>query len=164
MLDIQMPAKVKLLAMKTLLSAKLAEGKILIVDNDYIPDKKTKSVVDSLKNFSSNERFLYIAGYSSEEFQVASRNITNINYKIFDQISLIDILKADKIIFNLDGVLNMMMYLHERTVTQFKPKAVKFEGALLKSLNDARNAKKGKKIVEKVNSNSFSLFMIQLSH
>lgn len=149
MLDIEMPAKVRLLAMKTLLSAKLAEGKILIVDNDYIPEKKTKFVVDSLKNFSSTERFLYVAGYSSEDFVTASNNATKITYKTFDKISLIDILKADKVIFNLDGILNMMMFLHEKTVSQHKPTAIKFEGAILKSLSDANPTKKNKN-VEKV--------------
>lgn len=155
-----MPGKVRLLAMKTLLSAKLAEGKILVVDNDYISEKKTKHVSNALKNFSTNERFLYIAGYSNEDFQVAAKNIPRLTYKTFDKISLMDILKADKLIFNLDGILNMMMYLHEKTVEQHKPKAVRFEAKLLNSLRQAESDKEGKKQNEKVVFQLLSLFMI----
>lgn len=149
MLDIEMPAKVKLLAMKTLLSAKLAEGKIIIVDNDYIPEKKTKLVDQSLKNFSSTDKFLFAVGYLSEDFKVASQNIHRLTYTTFDKLTLIDILKTDKLVFNLDGILNMMIYLHEKTVKQHKPRAVKFEGQMLKSMAEA-NQKGNKKAVEKV--------------
>jgi ribosomal protein L4 len=149
MLDIEMPAKVKLLAMKTLLSAKLAEGKIIIVDNDYIPEKKTKLVDQSLKNFSSTDKFLFAVGYLSEDFKVASQNIHRLTYTTFDKLTLIDILKTDKLVFNLDGILNMMIYLHEKTVKQHKPRAVIFEGQMLKSMAEA-NQKGNKKAVEKV--------------
>lgn len=151
MLDIAMPDKIKLLAMKTLLSAKLAEGCIVIVDNDYISERKTKNVEACLKNFSHKERFLYLSGYISEDFKVASENINRITYKTFDEATLTEVLKADRIIFNLDGILNLMVYLNEKTVLQHKPKAVKFHAKLIESLKQAEKEKDSKKTAEKVN-------------
>lgn len=144
MLDIAMPQKIRLLAMKTLLSARLAEGRIIIVDNDYLQERKTKLAEQSMRNFNPDDRYVYIAGYISEDFKIASRNIQRVNYTTFDKVTLTEILKADKVMFNLDGILNMMLYLHEKTVMLNKPKAVRFKGKLHISLSRAKLAGKPK--------------------
>ena len=72
MYDIEMPYKVRLLALKTALSAKLSEGKIIIVDNDTIPERKTKHVATALDNFSDKETYVFVTGGTTDEFKVAS--------------------------------------------------------------------------------------------
>ena len=150
MLDIAMPRKVRLLALKTVLSAKLAEGRILIVDNDDIPEKKTKHVSQMLNNFSENESYLYISGHHNQDFGVASKNIYRLTYKTFDTVDITDILRADKIMFNLDGVLNLMRYLHEQTVLLHKPRGIEFIAPLTTELQMAKDLKAGKVPVEQV--------------
>lgn len=147
-----MPRKIRLLALKTVLSSKLSEGRILIVDNDDIPEKKTKHVSQMLNHFSETDSYLYVTGHYNEDFSVASRNIYRLTYKTFDTINITDILRADKIMFNLDGILNLMRYLHEQTVLLHKPRGVKFTAPLTTELQMAKDLKAGKIPEEKVTS------------
>lgn len=144
-----MPNKVKLLAVKTLLSARLAEGKIIVVDNDAIPERKTKLVNSALNKFNSTDRLLFIAGSFNEDFKVACRNIPRFTYTTFDKLSITEMLKNDKLMFNLDGIMNLMIYLHEQTAILHKPKAVGFEPKLMNELKEALQ-KHQKKPVEQV--------------
>ena len=136
--------------MKTLLSAKLSEGRIIIVDNDDIPEKRTKHIAEMLSNFSEVDRYLYVTGHFNEDFKVAGKNIDRLTYTTFDELRITDILKNDKIMMNLDGILNLMRYLHEQTVLLHKPRAIKFEGELTTEVQKAKNLKSGKVPVEKV--------------
>lgn len=134
MLDIAMPNKVKLLALKTLLSARFAEGRIIVVDNDYIPEMKTKNITKALDSFNKKERIIYITAYKNDDFKLASRNVGRMTYTTFNEVRLTDILKSDKVMFNLDGLLYMMRYIHEQTVILHKPKAIQFTGVVTEEL------------------------------
>lgn len=136
--------------MKTLLSAKLAEGRILIVDNDDLPERKTKHVSEMISNFTSKDRVLYITGQKNADFSVASRNLEQLTYTTFNEARLTDILKHDTIMFNLDGILSIMKYLHEQTVMLHKPRAVPFNPPLLTELKTIKAQKEGRLPVEKV--------------
>lgn len=146
MYDIAMPKKIRLLAMKTILSARFAEGRIVIVDNDTISEAKTKFVAKPLQRFSKNESFLVITQYKNQEFQTASKNIDQVVYKSVDELTLSDILHEDKIMFTIDGILAMTQFLHERTLLRHKPMPVKVELPLIDSINRQRNPKKFKEV------------------
>ena len=49
-------AKIKLNALKALLSAKMAEGKIKIIDSEAIEDGKTKFVASAFESHLNDER------------------------------------------------------------------------------------------------------------
>lgn len=53
----------RLLALKTLLSAKLAEGKIRIVDDESLTNHKTNELYKIICNIEENARILIIHGY-----------------------------------------------------------------------------------------------------
>jgi large subunit ribosomal protein L4 len=135
MMDISMPKKIKLLAMKTLLSARLAEGRIIIVDNDSIEERKTKYADRNLRNLSERDNYLLVTGNISEDFKVALQNIRRVEYKVAQKVTLMDLLKPDKIVFTIDGILNMMQFLNERTVLLHKPIAIKFTPVFLQQVS-----------------------------
>ena len=76
----KMPKKIRLLALKTMLSAKLAEGKIRIVDSEKIEEPKTKQVAKILKTtFDENYKFLFVTSYKPDpNFDRAQSNIYNL--------------------------------------------------------------------------------------
>jgi large subunit ribosomal protein L4 len=73
-----LPMKVKLQALKALLSARLAEGKIRIIDSETCEEAKTKIVRKCLEKMTlgCRERFLLVTGYTvCENFKLAERNL-----------------------------------------------------------------------------------------
>lgn len=52
-------AKIKLNALKSLLTAKLVEGKIRIIDSEQTSEPKTKILAKTLRNYNKDERALY---------------------------------------------------------------------------------------------------------
>ena len=151
MYDIEMPYKVRLLALKTALSAKLSEGKIIIVDNDTIPERKTKHVATALDNFSDKETYVFVTGGTTDEFKVASQNIRRIKYVNFDGLTVSDIVKFDKVMFTLDGILNLMKFIHEETFLRYRPRNVSIDTPLIqesKDLKAALNPDRKKKVVQ----------------
>lgn len=63
-----MPRKVRLIALKSMLSAKLAEGKIIVVSNDKLPEAKTKHVSKAIDHFGEQkETFLFVSEYNFDQ-------------------------------------------------------------------------------------------------
>lgn len=70
----------RLQALKIMLSAKLSEGKIRIVDSEEVEEPKTKLVANSLKQFDEKTRLLFITGYKTDgNFLVAHKNIQTLD-------------------------------------------------------------------------------------
>lgn len=144
MYDIAMPKKVRLLAIKTALSAKLAEGKLTIVDNDYVPERKTKLVAKALENYAEKENILIVTNAINEDFKIASKNIDRISYVHYADLTVTSVLKCDKLMLTIDAVLDIMKYLHESTLVQHKPFAIKADTPTLREVQDYNLAKNGK--------------------
>lgn len=64
----QLPKKVRLVALKSMLSAKLAEGKLIVVKSDKIPEIKTKHVAKALDHYGEQkETFLFVSEYKFDD-------------------------------------------------------------------------------------------------
>lgn len=168
MYDIAIQKKVRLLAMKTLLSAKFSEGKIIIVDNDTIPERKTKHVSDAINNFSETDNYVLLTSGLNDDFKIASENISRIKYVLYGDATITDLLKADKIMMTLDGVLNMMRFLNERTFLRHKPHAIKAETPMVdefSKIKESMNPKPKRPQPEVELSIKYrNQFMIHLNH
>ena len=71
--------KIRLHALKVMLSAKLAEGKIRIVDEEKVEAPKTRLVASVFKQFDPKYRFLVITGYKTDpNFEIAQKNIPRV--------------------------------------------------------------------------------------
>lgn len=145
MFAISMPKKVRLLAMKTLLSARLAEGRIIIIDTDTIEERKTKHVVASLENFSEKETYLLITSQISEDFFVASKNVQRIEYVEASKVTISQILRKDKLLVTIDGMLDIMRLINERTVIRHKPVGQKFTPVLHSQILEPERLKRAEK-------------------
>lgn len=71
------------MALKTLLSARLAEGKFRVVDNEKISEGKTRIVAKILQPFGE-QLILFIGEYKMDaNFVRAQENLKNIKVLIF---------------------------------------------------------------------------------
>lgn len=100
----KLPKKVRSLALKTALSVKAQEGKLIILDEMDIKSPKTselKKVLDSNGWKSS----LFIGGeFVAENFALASRNIIGVNVLPQQGANVYSILKDDILVLSKDAV------------------------------------------------------------
>jgi len=122
------PKKIRLLALKTMLSARLAEGKLRLVDTERIDSSKTKNVSAILKQFDEKITVLLVTGYKADEnFEVAQRNIARIEIAKPHTLTVNKILSFDKLVITKDGVQSLIQELQDRSFLRFRPRKVNRE-------------------------------------
>lgn len=80
-----MPKKAKRLAMKSILSKKLAEDRLRVV-SDFESDGKTKNLATIINNFAKGERAVLIIHDDNQLIKRAARNIPNLSLLNFDRL------------------------------------------------------------------------------
>lgn len=98
-----MNKKLRRLALKSALSAKLAEGKLIVVDNIAIDEYKTKTIVNMLGKLDAAKALVVNAEYNNCLVKSAA-NIPGIKTALTNTINTYDILKYDKLVLTADAV------------------------------------------------------------
>ncbi|MCK5009583.1 MAG: 50S ribosomal protein L4 [Deltaproteobacteria bacterium] len=88
--------KVKKLALRTALSIKLKEDKLLILDNFNLPEIKTKTFVAILKQLNIENAF--IIDDNNINLEKSARNVSFVKILKPEGLNVYDILKYDKLI------------------------------------------------------------------
>ena len=104
-------AKIKINALKALLSAKLAEGKIKIVDNETLEQGKTKLMASVYNNHVEDERALIcvITGQDVDvNFELAQRNMRRVMWHDSYSLDVLSLFKADKILITEKGLQELV--------------------------------------------------------
>ena len=89
--------KVKRLALKSVLSAKAAEGNVLVVDDMTLPEVKTKNVAAFLSAVGAS-KVLMVTNEVNENVVKSARNIPGVETSPARLINVYDILKAKQLI------------------------------------------------------------------
>ncbi len=98
-----MNKKVRQLALKSALSTKLAEGKLIVVDKIDVADYKTKTVVNMLEKLGVCKGLIVNAELN--KFLVKSAaNVQGVKTTLTNTINTYDILKYDKLVLTADAV------------------------------------------------------------
>lgn len=99
-----LPKKVRALALKTALSAKAAEGKLVVLDSASAATPKTKELVARLAKLNLANA-LFISGQEVEiNFALASRNLPFIDVLPQQGANVYDILRRDTLVLTKDAV------------------------------------------------------------
>ena len=101
---IDVPRKVRRLAMKSALSAKVAGSEFVVVENLGIEEAKTKNVVSMLKALGAEKKALIVTNEVDEMMVRASSNIQGVKTTFVGSLNVVDILNCDKIIIAKDAV------------------------------------------------------------
>jgi len=100
----ELPKKVRKLALKTALSVKAAEGKLIILDDAKAKDHKTKPMAAALKK-AGLESALIIGGQEIDvNFARATANIPLIDVLPSQGANVYDILRRDTLVLTKDAV------------------------------------------------------------
>ena len=96
--------KERRLALKSLLSSKVIENQLVIVDSLPLTEIKTKSMVSALNNLKVEGKTLIVLPEKNENVQKSARNIENVKTSLVNTMNVYDLLKYNKLVLTLDAV------------------------------------------------------------
>ncbi|QWB99883.1 50S ribosomal protein L4 [Mycoplasmatota bacterium] len=96
--------KVRRLALRIVLSQKLRENNIILVDQISLEANKTKEMVKILENVKAEGKIMVILGEVLDAVMIASRNLPNVEVDLFNHISVYDIMNANQIVITKDAL------------------------------------------------------------
>ena len=96
--------KERQLAVKSVLSAKVLEKELVVVDNLPLKDIKTKEMVKALSNLKVEGKALIMLPEKNENVQKSARNIEGIKTTLVETINVYDLLKYNKLVLTEDTV------------------------------------------------------------
>ena len=95
--------KERVLALKSALSQKLAEKRVVVVDSLEIASTKTKDVKALLANLKVEGKVLFISANDAEKLYLATRNIGTVAVIMAVEINCYDLINADYVVFDEDS-------------------------------------------------------------
>lgn len=99
----KLPKKVKQLAIKSVLTSKLSEGKLVIVDSMKLEEIKTKKMVEVLNNLDA-KKSLVVLNEKNLNVQASARNIEGVKAITVNTINIFDLLKYEKLVLEVNAV------------------------------------------------------------
>jgi large subunit ribosomal protein L4 len=99
-----LPKKVRKLALKSALSAKQADGKLIILDEVKLSDPKTKALVDMLGKLGLSDALIVGGGEIDVNFAKAAKNIAKIDVLPSQGANVYDILRRDTLVLTREAV------------------------------------------------------------
>ncbi|MEG1778698.1 MAG: 50S ribosomal protein L4 [Oscillospiraceae bacterium] len=96
--------KVRRLAMKSALSAKVLDNNLIVVDNIQLNDYKTKEVVKMLLALGADRKALVVMPEMDQKLIKSAANIPGVKTALVNTINVYDILNCDKFIVVKEAV------------------------------------------------------------
>lgn len=99
-----MPKKMRRLALRSALSAKLADKQIMVVADLKLEAISTKRLVEMLEKLGVEGKTMLILAEPDEIIRKSARNIPWVILRVAPTISTYDVLKSDVVLFTKDAV------------------------------------------------------------
>ena len=96
--------KERQLAIKSVLSSKILENNIVVVDKVELKEIKTKNMVKALDSLKITGKTLILLSEKNENVQKSARNIEGVKTSLVNTINVYDLLKYNKLVMTLDTV------------------------------------------------------------
>ncbi|NLL81180.1 MAG: 50S ribosomal protein L4 [Tissierellia bacterium] len=98
------PKKVKRLALKSVLTSKVQENEIIVVDEIKFDSPKTKEMVSLLAKLNADKKALIVMDKKDVNVIKSANNIPNVATALVNTINVYDILKYNSFIITKDAV------------------------------------------------------------
>jgi large subunit ribosomal protein L4 len=118
-----LPKKMVIGALRSALSAKLAQQKLTIVDSWELETHKSKNLRTSLDNLDAEKSTLLVAGGENRNLELASRNLENVKLSATNTLQPYDVLKHDRVLVSKEAVARLLRTLDP----DYKPDAPQVE-------------------------------------
>jgi large subunit ribosomal protein L4 len=101
------PRKKARLAVKSVLSAKVRDGEIIVVDQLGFDEPKTKQMLEVLKSLQVERKVLVVTADYNENVQKSSRNIPGVKPLAVEGINVYDLVYHDQLMITKDAVARL---------------------------------------------------------
>jgi large subunit ribosomal protein L4 len=99
--------KVKRLAIKSVLSDKVSNNNLIVLDSLVVETIKTKTVVNMLAALGADKKAIIVMGENNTNAVKSARNIPGVKTALTNTINVYDLLNADKVIIVKDAVAKL---------------------------------------------------------
>jgi len=96
--------KERRLAICSVLSSKVLENNLVVLDKAEMKEIKTQAMVKTLANLKVEGKTLILLPERNENVQKSARNIKNVKTTLVNTINVYDLLKYNKLVVTLDAV------------------------------------------------------------
>ena len=96
--------KERRLAVKSVLSSKVAENELVVLDKLELNEIKTKNMVNVLNNLKLEGKVLIVLPEKNENVQLSSRNIEGVKTSLVSDMNTYELLKYNKLVLTVDAV------------------------------------------------------------
>lgn len=111
----RLPRKVLLGALRSGLSAKLAEEKLTVVDAWSLESHKTRTLRQALDKLDGKSSLLLVDVAASRNLQLASRNLDGVKLVATRELQPYDLMKFDRLMVSKDAAVRLSESLAPRT-------------------------------------------------
>ncbi|WP_326717162.1 50S ribosomal protein L4 [Vagococcus jeotgali] len=94
----KLPKKVRRLAIKSVLSEKVAENKLVVVEGLSFDAPKTKEFKQVLENLNVDTKVLIVLESGNDFAALSGRNLPNVSIVESNNVSVLDVVAADKLL------------------------------------------------------------------
>ena len=99
-----MPKKARRVALRSVLSAKLAADSLIILDGLTMDQPKTKEMIRILENLKVDSRALVVTAQSDMNIVRSANNIPKVDTSYAGSLNVYEVLVADKLIMTQDAI------------------------------------------------------------
>jgi len=96
--------KERRLAIRSVLSSKVLENNLVVLDKAEMKEIKTQAMVKTLENLKVEGKTLILLPEKNENVQKSARNIKDVKTTLVNTINVYDLLKYNKLVVTLDAV------------------------------------------------------------
>ncbi len=103
----RLPKKMRRLALRGALTAKLGDEAIRIVDTFALERIKTHDFAGILTALNATGRILIVAPASDEQLRLSARNLPTVEVILADSLNVVDLIKADTVVIEQPALARM---------------------------------------------------------
>ena len=103
----RLPKKMRRLALRGALTAKLGDEAIRIVDTFALERIKTRDFAGILTALNATGRILIVAPASDEQLRLSARNLPTVEVILADSLKVVDLIKADTVVIEQPALARM---------------------------------------------------------
>ena len=103
----RLPRKMKRLALRGALTAKLGDEAVKVIDSFGLETVKTRDLVGVLGALEANGRVLVVAPGRDEKLELSARNLPTVEVILADSLNVVDLLRADVVLIEQPALARM---------------------------------------------------------